>query len=235
MSNKSRVGFAIGLALILTLSVGALATRILTVDITPYQSANVVEVTDATFEQEVLNSDVPVIINYYQTTSKSSLRFQPIFHKAADQNVGKVKFVAIDMDKNRGIVASFDIKKAPTVMFVKKGDKAGDYKIGASEGYHSAQELTDLLDLCLKPDAPLIDVKISTRKSQGQNNGTDKGGKDGKDANGADKAGKDGKDASDADKAGKDGKDASDADKAGKDGKDASDADNDTTDESQEK
>ena len=182
MNNQLRIGLAIGLAVVLIASVGALAVRILTVDITPYQSANVVEVTDGTFEKEVLNSDIPVIVEFYRTNNKTCLRFQPVFHKAADQNVGKVKFVAIDVDKNPGIVNSFGVQKIPTLMFIKKGPEAGDYKLGTSEGFHSASELSDLLDLCMKPDAPLTDVKISTRaKDQGTKDQNKDQGKESKD------------------------------------------------------
>jgi thioredoxin 1 len=117
-------------------------------------SANVVEVTDKTFQQEVLDSKIPVVIDFNATWCGPCKTYSPIFHKVADQYAGKVKFVSIDVDKSPAVAALFGINAIPATVFLSETN--GVISAGAASGALDEATLKKLLDYCLTPGAKLI-------------------------------------------------------------------------------
>lgn len=123
-------------------------------------SANVTAVTDATFEQEVLNSPTPVLIMFHTAGNCPPCdEYKPVFHRAADQNVGKVKFVTIDDATGGGVIAMFGVSQAPSTLYMAPSG-GGKYKIGGFPGAVKDAQLKQILDAVARPDAPLVEIEI---------------------------------------------------------------------------
>ncbi len=84
-------------------------------------SPNVTIVTDATSEQEVTKSDKPVLIDFYAEWCPPCKKLAPELDQYADENVGKVKVVKVDVDANPKLSAAFNIKSIPTMVMMKDG------------------------------------------------------------------------------------------------------------------
>ncbi len=82
------------------------------------------------FQDEVVKSDRPVVVDFYADWCGPCKIIEPIIHKLSEEYQGKVKFVKVDTDANQELAAQFGIMSIPTVMFFSKG-KVEDIVIGA--------------------------------------------------------------------------------------------------------
>ncbi len=82
------------------------------------------------FQDEVVKSDQPVVVDFYADWCGPCKIIEPIIHKLSEEYQGRVKFVKIDTDANQELAAQFGIMSIPTVMFFSKG-KVEDIVIGA--------------------------------------------------------------------------------------------------------
>lgn len=78
-----------------------------------------VEVTDATFEQEVLNSDLPVLVDFWAAWCGPCRMVAPILEKLAGEFAGQIKIAKVDVDANPGLSQAFRIQSIPNLMIVK--------------------------------------------------------------------------------------------------------------------
>ena len=92
-----------------------------------------VHVTDATFEQEVLNSELPVLVDFWAAWCGPCRMVAPILDKLAGEFAGKVKIAKVDVDANPGVSGAFQIMSIPTLMFVKQGKIVGQAAGAAPE------------------------------------------------------------------------------------------------------
>ena len=81
-------------------------------------------VTDADFEAEVLNSDVPVLVDFWATWCGPCIAMAPVVDAVASKYDGKVKVVKMDVDQNRATAAKFGIRSIPTFIVFKGGEVA---------------------------------------------------------------------------------------------------------------
>lgn len=79
-----------------------------------------VVVTDATFEQEVLNSDLPVLVDFWAAWCGPCRMVAPILDKLAKEFAGKIKIAKVDVDANPGLSQAFRIQSIPNLMIVKQ-------------------------------------------------------------------------------------------------------------------
>src|SRR6476469_5276730 len=79
-------------------------------------SENVLEITDANFEQEVLSSDKPVLVDFWAEWCMLCLMLAPTIEKLAKDYNGKVKVGKIDTDANRDVSLKYSISAIPTVI-----------------------------------------------------------------------------------------------------------------------
>ncbi len=93
-------------------------------------SDSIVHVTDATFEEEVLQSDLPVLIDYWAEWCGPCKMVAPVLDKLADEYEGKIKICKMDVDANKDTPAKFGIRGIPTLMIFKAGN-AEATKVGA--------------------------------------------------------------------------------------------------------
>jgi thioredoxin 1 len=88
---------------------------------------NVIEITDANFEAEVAKSPVPVLVDFSATWCGPCKQLAPIVEKIADENVGKFKVGAVDIDDSPGITQKFGVRGVPTVIVFKNGERVGQH------------------------------------------------------------------------------------------------------------
>ncbi len=88
------------------------------------------DVTDQNFDEIVLKSDLPVIVDFWAEWCGPCRMITPIIQEIGKEYEGKVVTVEIDVDSNPGITARYGIRNIPTVLFFKDG-KQVDKQVGA--------------------------------------------------------------------------------------------------------
>ena len=90
----------------------------------------IVHVTDASFEDDVLKSDVPVLVDFWAAWCGPCKMIAPILDEIAKEYDGKIKVAKVDVDANNATPAKFGIRGIPTLMIFKQGAAAAT-KVGA--------------------------------------------------------------------------------------------------------
>ena len=84
-------------------------------------SGNIVNVTDASFEQDVLKSDVPVLVDYWAEWCGPCKMMAPQFEQAAKAWRGKVRFAKLNTEQAPGPAGQFAIRSIPTLILFQNG------------------------------------------------------------------------------------------------------------------
>ena len=104
-------------------------------------SAHIHPVTDDTFEPEVLQSQVPVLVDYWAEWCGPCKMIAPILDEVSKDYDGRLQIAKMNVDDNRDVPAKFGIRGIPTLMLFKDGQLAAT-KVGAL----SKAQLTAFLD-----------------------------------------------------------------------------------------
>lgn len=104
-------------------------------------SNEIVYVTDDSFEQEVLQSDVPVLVDYWAEWCGPCKMIAPILDEIVNEYSGKLKVAKLNIDDNAGTPPKFGIRGIPTLMIFKNGEVEAT-KVGAL----SKSQLTAFID-----------------------------------------------------------------------------------------
>ena len=78
-------------------------------------------VTDATFEADVLNSSVPVLVDFWAAWCGPCKMIAPILDEIAPEFAGKAKIVKINVDDNQLVAGQFGVRSIPTLLLFKNG------------------------------------------------------------------------------------------------------------------
>jgi len=87
-------------------------------------STNVQAVSDASFENEVIESNVPVIVDFWAQWCGPCKALAPILDDIATKYTDKVKFVKLDVDHNPSTPPKFGVRGIPTLILFKDGQVA---------------------------------------------------------------------------------------------------------------
>lgn len=79
-----------------------------------------VTVSDATFEEEVLNSDLPVLVDFWAAWCGPCRMVAPVLDKLAGEYAGQIKIAKVNVDENPGLSQAFRIMSIPNLMIVKQ-------------------------------------------------------------------------------------------------------------------
>ena len=102
---------------------------------------HITAITDANFEEEVLKSETPVLVDYWAEWCGPCKAIAPVLDDLAPEYAGKVKIVKMNMDENPNTPPKYGIRQIPTLMIFKNGAVEAT-KLGAM----SKSQLTEFLD-----------------------------------------------------------------------------------------
>lgn len=85
-------------------------------------SENVLEITDSNFEEEIIQSDVPALIDFWAEWCYPCKMLAPTIEELAADYAGKLKVGSIDTDSSRDVAMKFGISAIPTVILFKGGE-----------------------------------------------------------------------------------------------------------------
>lgn len=80
-----------------------------------------VTVSDETFDQEVLKSDVPVLVDFWAVWCGPCRMVAPILDEIAEEKAGSLKIAKVNVDENMKIAAQLGVSSIPTLMLYKNG------------------------------------------------------------------------------------------------------------------
>jgi thioredoxin 1 len=103
--------------------------------------ANIQHVSDESFDSDVLNSDVPVLVDYWAEWCGPCKVIAPVLEEIASEYDGKIKICKLDIDANETTPPKYGIRGIPTLMLFKNGNVEAT-KVGAL----SKSQLTAFLD-----------------------------------------------------------------------------------------
>ncbi len=83
------------------------------------------EITDATFEEAVLNSDKPVLVDFWAAWCGPCRMVGPVIEEIAGEYDGKAIVGKVDVDANQEFAAKYGVRNIPTVLMFKNGEVVG--------------------------------------------------------------------------------------------------------------
>jgi thioredoxin 1 len=94
------------------------------------ESGHTVKITTSAFEAEVLNSDLPVLVDYWAEWCNPCKMMMPAVEAVAVEYTGKLKVAKVNIDEEGDLAARYNIRGIPTLMLFKNGS-VEETKVGA--------------------------------------------------------------------------------------------------------
>ena len=87
--------------------------------------SNALDVSEATFQGEVLDSDQPVLVDFWATWCGPCKAMSPAIDKLVEEMAGQVKVVKVDIDSNPKVASQFGVMSIPSFIVFKGGAEVG--------------------------------------------------------------------------------------------------------------
>jgi thioredoxin 1 len=85
------------------------------------ENENLYHVTDGDFDQQVLQSDIPALVDFWAAWCGPCRTVGPIVEELAEEYKGKVKVAKLDVDNNKQVASKYGVRGIPTLMLFKDG------------------------------------------------------------------------------------------------------------------
>jgi len=105
------------------------------------------DVTDTTFEQEVLQAGKPVLVDFWAPWCGPCRMVAPVVEELAEEYAGKVEFVKVNTDENPEVSVKYGIRSIPTLLVFKAGQPVGEII-----GFRPKSDLKKRLDAVVQLD-----------------------------------------------------------------------------------
>ena len=105
---------------------------------------NLLHVTDASFENDVLQSDIPALVDFWAAWCGPCKMIAPLLDELSEDYAGKIKVCKMDVDSNPETSVKFNVRGIPTLLIFKNGNIEGT-KVGAL----SKAQLVEFIEACL--------------------------------------------------------------------------------------
>lgn len=96
---------------------------------------------DKTLEEEIKNSKLPLLIDFYADWCGPCRRMAPLFEEISKEYEGKIVFGKLDVDKNPKITAKYEIRSIPSLLYFDKGELKD-----SNVGYAGKEELKKFIE-----------------------------------------------------------------------------------------
>ena len=103
-----------------------------------------VTVTDDTFQDEVIKSDIPVLVDFWAAWCGPCKMIAPTLDKIAEEYDGRAKICKVDVDNNVKLSQQYGIRSIPTLLFFSNGEKM-DQAMGAVQKSELTKKLDNLM------------------------------------------------------------------------------------------
>lgn len=101
---------------------------------------NTFTATDQNFEQEVLKSEVPVVVDFWAAWCVPCKMIAPTLEELGDEFAGKVRIAKLNVDENRNTASSYGIRSIPSLLLFSGGEVKEQMV-----GVHSKQEISQMI------------------------------------------------------------------------------------------
>ena len=105
---------------------------------------NLLHVTDASFENDVLQSDIPALVDFWAAWCGPCKMIAPLLDEISEDYAGKIKVCKMDVDSNPETSVKFNVRGIPTLLIFKNGNIEAT-KVGAL----SKAQLVEFVEACL--------------------------------------------------------------------------------------
>ena len=102
------------------------------------------EISDSNFEQEVVKSDLPVVVDFWAPWCGPCRMVGPIIDKLSEEYNGRVKFCKLNVDDNRDMATKYQVMSIPLLLFFKGGEVV-DQNLGAAPEKAIRSKVDELL------------------------------------------------------------------------------------------
>lgn len=103
-----------------------------------------VEITDANFDELVMKSDKPVMVDFWAEWCGPCRMIGPVVEELHTEYAGKAVIGKVNVDNNSGVAAQFGVRSIPTILFIKNGEVV-DKSVGAVPKATLASKLDAIL------------------------------------------------------------------------------------------